>query len=853
LRPAEGECYKTNPMVLRRVVPSFLYLLLASTAIAQSASILIEKTGSPNPVIAGSDITYTIGVSSEGPDDALNVAVVDSLPAGTTFASLVSPAGWNCTTPAPNATGTINCTIPVFSPGSSFFTLVVHTDPSLTNGSTISNTATLTTTTADPDANDNISTATIQVEADSDLGITKSASPNPAVVGGPITFTLGYTASGPNFADAVTITDALPVGVNFTSVAASGFTCTTPAVGTNGTVTCTANASLAPGASGAITIVGQIDPSVVAGTTITNTATISGNVVDANSANDSASASVNTVLVADLTITKSDSPDPVAAGATLTYSIGYANAGPSPQPNVAINDTLPTGTTFSSLTTPGGWSCTTPPVGGTGAISCSKATLAAGENGTLTLLVTVDPNVAVGTTLSNTATISSTPADTPTSNNSATTTTTVTVPGDLSVTKSGAPNPVTAGAQVTWTINWALSGPSNAPSVTITDAMPAGTTFSSITAPGWTYTTGSNVSCSRGPVTTGSSGTITIVADVDPAVAAGTTITNTAVISGSITDTNNANDNGSASVTTTSVADLGVTIGDSPDPVTPNSPLTYIVTVTRTGTSNAANAQLTVALSPLAKFASLSSPAGWSCTTPAVGATGTVTCTNASFGGASAPFTINTTTSPALTNGGTITTTAQVSTTSTDSNAGNNNATATTTGLIVSTVDATKSVATQQYALEGTPVTYTIVLTHSGPVPQADNPGDELTDVLPAGLVLISASATSGVAVADIANNTVHWNGSIAANGSVTITIDAKIAQKTAGTTISNQATIHYDRDGNGTNETTDVSHPPAGAGATTFAVIQLAGANGIPTLSTWMMLVMAMMLAGAAAIALRA
>ena len=48
------------------------------------------------------------------------------------------------------------------------------------------------------------------------------------------------------------------------------------------------------------------------------------------------------------------------------------------------------------------------------------------------------------------------------------------------------------------------------------------------------------------------------------------------------------------------------------------------------------------------------------------------------------------------------------------------------------------------------PITYTVVLTNAGPNTQSDNPGDELTDVLPASLTLVSASATSGTAVATI-------------------------------------------------------------------------------------------------------
>ncbi|MEP7084034.1 MAG: M36 family metallopeptidase, partial [Betaproteobacteria bacterium] len=51
-------------------------------------------------------------------------------------------------------------------------------------------------------------------------------------------------------------------------------------------------------------------------------------------------------------------------------------------------------------------------------------------------------------------------------------------------------------------------------------------------------------------------------------------------------------------------------------------------------------------------------------------------------------------------------------------------------------------------------VTYTVIVTNNGTANQADNPGNEFTDVLPAGLTLVSAAATSGAAVATIGTST---------------------------------------------------------------------------------------------------
>ncbi len=116
----------------------------------------------------------------------------------------------------------------------------------------------------------------------------------------------------------------------------------------------------------------------------------------------------------------------------------------------------------------------------------------------------------------------------------------------------------------------------------------------------------------------------------------------------------------------------------------------------------------------------------------------------------------------------------------------------------------------------GGTVVYTVTLTNDGTADQADNPGDEFTDVLPADLTLVSASATSGTAVATLGTNTVTWNGSLAAGGgSVTLTITATVKAGTEGHTISNQGTVSYDSDGDDTNDATAMTDDPAVGGAT--------------------------------------
>jgi uncharacterized repeat protein (TIGR01451 family) len=102
----------------------------SQASVAQSADLSVAKTDTPDPVIAGNNVTYTITATNGGGDFATNMSLADTLPASTTFVSLVSPGGWSCTTPAVGAGGVVNCSNPSVAPAASgVFTLVVKTGP----------------------------------------------------------------------------------------------------------------------------------------------------------------------------------------------------------------------------------------------------------------------------------------------------------------------------------------------------------------------------------------------------------------------------------------------------------------------------------------------------------------------------------------------------------------------------------------------------------------------------------------------------------------------------------------------------------------------------------------------------
>ena len=138
-----------------------------------------------------------------------------------------------------------------------------------------------------------------------------------------------------------------------------------------------------------------------------------------------------TATNADVAVTIMDSPDPVSAGGQITYSIMVSNNGPDAAAGVTFSDTLPAGTTFASVS---GASCSMPPVGGTGTVTCNLGTINPGGSVSITLVVNV--TAGPGNTITNTASATSPTSDPTPGNNSATAMTLVT-PGACSITCPG--------------------------------------------------------------------------------------------------------------------------------------------------------------------------------------------------------------------------------------------------------------------------------------------------------------------------------------------------------------------------------------------------------------------------------
>jgi uncharacterized repeat protein (TIGR01451 family) len=562
-------------------------------------------------------------------------------------------------------------------------------------------------------------------------------------------------------------------------------------------------------------------------------------VADPNPANNSATDTDTVTLTSDLSITKTDGVTEAVPGQSVNYTIVASNGGPS-NATATVADTFPAILTCNWVCSgAGGATCT---ASGTGSIN-DAVTLPAG--GSVTYIAPCTIPVSATGSLVNTATVSGSATDPNPANNSATDTDTLAPQADVAITKTDGVATATPGGSVTYTITASNAGPSDAPGSSVADTFPASLTctWTCVGAGGGTCTAAGSGNVAD-TVNLPAGGSVTYTASCTIAASATGSLSNTATVAapGGVTDSNPANNSATDTDTLAPQADLSITKTDGVTTVTAGGTLTYTIVASNAGLSDAPGTTVADTF-----------PASLTCSTTCVGAGGG-TCTAGPVAGnindtanlpAGASVTYTATCTVAGGASGTISNTATVAAAAgvTDPNPANNSATDNTDVLAPPDVTGTKTVSGTFVA--GSPVTYTITLTNSGLGPQGDNPGDEFTDVLPAQLDLVSATASSGTAVATVGTNTVTWNGTIAAGGSVTITINATIDFAAVGT-ISNQGTISYDSNGDGTNDATRLTDDPAtGTAGDPTAFVAIGLGVPIPSLNWLGLAILSLLVAG--------
>ncbi|HEX3553658.1 MAG TPA: carboxypeptidase regulatory-like domain-containing protein [Thermoanaerobaculia bacterium] len=800
----------------------------------------ITKTDGVTTAVPGGAVTYTITASNPTAASATGVTVADTFPAVLTCTwTCVGAGGGTCTA---SGSGNLNDTVNLPAGASVTYTATCAIAASATG--TLSNTATVATA-GDPNTANNSATDTDTLTPQADLAITKTDGVTTATPGGSVNYTITASNAGPSNAPGSSVADTFPASLNctWTCVGAGGGTCTASG---SGNINDTVNLP----SGGSVTYTASCTISAAATGTLSNTATVAApaGVTDPTPGNNSATDTDTLAASADLAITKTDGVTTATPGGSVTYTITASNAGPSNATGATVADTFPASLTCTwTCVGAGGGTCT---ASGSGNVN-DTVNLPSGGSVTYTASCTV--SAAATGSLTNTATVTA-PAgvtDPTPGNNSATDTDALGASADLAITKTDGVTTATPGGSVTYTITASNAGPSDATGATVADTFPASLTctWTCVGAGGGTCTASGSGNVND-TVNLPSGGSVTYTASCTISAAATGTLSNTATVTApaGVTDPTPGNNSATDSDALGASADLSITKTDGVTTATPGGSVTYTITASNAGPSDATGATVADTF-----------PASLTCTWTCAGAGGG-TCTASGSGnindtvnlpnGGSVTYTASCTISAAAT--GTLSNTATVTAPGgvTDPTPGNNSATDTDTLTAVpgASVSGTKTVMGTGPFNVGDVITYTVTLTNSGTGAQADNPGNEFTDVLPPELALVSANASSGTAAANTGTNTVTWNGAIPLSGTVTITITATILPAAAGNTVSNQGTIAFDGDGNGTNESTAQTDDPGVAGAANPTSIQVAAAPGdIPTLSTFGLLLLGLVLAGLA------
>jgi large repetitive protein len=306
------------------------------------------------------------------------------------------------------------------------------------------------------------------------LGVYKIDNPDPVQAGEELTYTIIISNQGDALAN-VRLTETYPANTSFLSASPA------PASGNN-----IWNFASLPAGNTFVTVTVEVHNDLPDGTILNNLVQIGSPTQVFYSYTEQ-----TTVRSApDLRIVKTAEVvnPPAQPGSLVNYSIYYENLGNRTASNVVINDIY--NATYIDVDDA--------PEGNTsisGEITWTLSSLAPGVSGTINYTMKIKDNTALfpagSTLISNNAAITSNLPDANFNDNLSSATVSVSILPDLSVTKVATPNPGETGEELTYTISVTNLGPANHPDgiITVTDLLPAGTTYKSSNPTG-TYNTG---------------------------------------------------------------------------------------------------------------------------------------------------------------------------------------------------------------------------------------------------------------------------------------------------------------------------------------------------------------------------
>ncbi len=353
----------------------------ADTTVYTHPFLTIRKSG-PAQAYPGENITYTLQVNNAGGTAAQSVVVTDSLPTGLTYQSSI-PAG-------AHSAGVVTWNIGTILPGDSVtISLTVSVDPTIENGNSLTDTATVVWQNSQGQpfgpASDTAQTA---VYTRPQLTISKTGSDH-GYPGETLNFSIRVCNVGGTTAQNITLEDLLPEYLVYQNSNPAG-------THAGGVVTWNNLGNLNSGACTTVTLAVTIAMGATDGSypNLAQATWEDGDGSEYGPASDEQDVVVNTHP--SLTIEKTG-PSEAYTGQSVTYTITVRNDGGTPSANVVLVDSLPMGLTYQSSNPAG--------THAGGMVTWNLGTIEVGNFRTVTVTAIVDLDVASGALLRDTASV----------------------------------------------------------------------------------------------------------------------------------------------------------------------------------------------------------------------------------------------------------------------------------------------------------------------------------------------------------------------------------------------------------------------------------------------------------------
>jgi uncharacterized repeat protein (TIGR01451 family) len=243
------------------------------SSVVAPAGAALSKSGT-GAVTAGSLVTYTLTFTNTATSPVSNVTLTDVLPTGLTLMSTTQTGPDSFTNNNPSNSGnTVSFTGASVGAGNEDLIVITATAGSgLAVGTTITNVATFTTPSGGPSGSSNPFTTMVAMPG---VNLAKTG-PATVAPGGPVTYTLTFSNTGPAITGLVSITDTLPSGLTFVAAAqVSGPDTFAPPAPPTSTPTFTA-ASVGAGSLDVFQILATAGSTLPDGTPLTDNASFTG-------------------------------------------------------------------------------------------------------------------------------------------------------------------------------------------------------------------------------------------------------------------------------------------------------------------------------------------------------------------------------------------------------------------------------------------------------------------------------------------------------------------------------------------------------------------------------------------------